>query len=240
MTVKGWSLCVALAGLLALGAPFSQAATATRPDQPPSKPEQPKAKPAPPAPAKPPAHGEMGQAHGQGHAQTGQGPSAADMQAMMAAMQPGPHHKALQGFAGDWNVVVKTWMAPGTEPSITKGTSHNAMIYDGRYLKKELTGEMMGMPFQGMGLVGYDNVKKEYRSLWIDSMSTALMISTGSCSDDGKTWTYTGEMPGMDGSMQKVREVVKVVSDAQHVFSMYMSGPDGKEMQWAEITYNRQ
>jgi len=37
----------------------------------------------------------------------------------------------------------------------------------------------MGMPFEGMGLDGYDNASKEYISIWIDNMGTGIMYMKG-------------------------------------------------------------
>ena len=40
---------------------------------------------------------------------------------------------------------------------------------------------MMGMPFTGHGMRGYDNVSGKYWSTWNDSMSTGMMVSEGTC-----------------------------------------------------------
>ena len=42
----------------------------------------------------------------------------------------------------------------------SSGTMHNEMILGDRFLKQEYEGTMMGMPFHGGGLVGYDNVNQ--------------------------------------------------------------------------------
>ncbi len=33
----------------------------------------------------------------------------------------------------------------------------------------------MGMPFEGMGIDGYDNLAKQYVSTWVDNMGTGIM-----------------------------------------------------------------
>ena len=55
------------------------------------------------------------------------------------------------------------------------------MGLDGRVLIEEVTSSMMGMPFTGHGMTGYDNVTGKYWSTWTDSMSTGLMVSEGTC-----------------------------------------------------------
>ena len=37
---------------------------------------------------------------------------------------------------------------------------------------------MMGMPFEGIGRTGYDNVTGKYWSTWIDNMSTGCYLHT--------------------------------------------------------------
>ena len=44
---------------------------------------------------------------------------------------------------------------------------------------------MMGTPFTGHGMTGYDNVTGKYWSTWTDSMSTGIMVSEGSCDAEG-------------------------------------------------------
>ena len=165
--------------------------------------------------------------------------SAEDMAAMMAAGAPGPQHKGLESMVGKWNATVKMFEAPGAPPQVSKGVSTNEMVMGGRFVHQAFTGEFMGMPFTGMGLTGYDNLQKKYFGAWVDNMSTGMMVTYGTCSADAKTYEFKGEMPGPDGKMGPVREVVKIVSDKQHVFEMYTPGPDGKEMMMMQITYDK-
>jgi len=53
---------------------------------------------------------------------------------------------------------------------------------------------MMGMPFEGIGINGYDNLKKKFVSTWIDNMGTMIVMSTGTFDPATKTFTYMGEM----------------------------------------------
>ena len=78
---------------------------------------------------------------------------------------PGPEHKVLAKLAGAWDAQVKFHGPAGTAES--KGTMKRAMIMGGRFLKEDFTGDMMGMKFQGMGIVGFDPAKKKYVSTWI-------------------------------------------------------------------------
>ena len=160
------------------------------------------------------------------------------MEAMMKAGTPGDAHKALGGFAGSWTAKVTMWMMPGTDPVVSDATAETKWALDGHVLEQRFSGNMMGMPFTGLGYTGYDNVKKQYWSTWMDSMSTGMMLATGSA--NGNTWSYSGTaadpMTGKDATMN----IKVVVKDADHhTMEMWGPAPDGKNYRMMEIAYSR-
>jgi len=159
--------------------------------------------------------------------------------AAQQAMMPGEHHQHMMKLAGNFDYTIKLWMDPSAPPSESTGKRSAEMVMGGRYLIEKYTGTFMGMPFEGMGVLAYDNLKKSYVSTWIDNMATGVMVATGSC--DGKgTWTMAGEMPDpMTGGSAKTRSVTKVVDDNHFTMEMYTTGPDGKEMKMMEISAAR-
>src|SRR5687768_5224159 len=86
-----------------------------------------------------------------------------DPQAMMEAYTklatPGEPHKQFAGLAGSWTTKTKEWMEPGKPPTESTGTVEMKMVLDGRFLQQEFTGEMMGHPYSGIGISGYDNLR---------------------------------------------------------------------------------
>lgn len=163
---------------------------------------------------------------------------AAMMEAMMKAGTPGEAHKALDVFAGSWTTKVTSWMAPGADPMVMEGTSENKWVMGGRYLEQRFSSNFMGMPFEGLGYTGYDNVKKQYWGTWMDNMSTAMMMSTGT--GDGKSWTFKGSMPDpMTGKDAAMDEKITVLDADHHTMEMWSPGPDGKMFKSMEIAYSR-
>ena len=158
----------------------------------------------------------------------------------MEAATPAAAHKVLDALVGDWNVATKWWMDPSSPPMETKGTTSKKWILDGRFVQEDFTGEMMGMPMTGHGMTGYDNLKKQYNSFWIDSSSTAMYTSLGTASADAKTLTFHGKMDDvMTGEKDKtIKFVIRIEGKAKHVFEMYEL-PGGKEKKIAEMTYTR-
>src|SRR5262245_11237121 len=92
---------------------------------------------------------------------------------------PGAAHKVLAGMAGNWTYTSTWWESASSKPETAKGTSTMKMILGGRWLQHTTHSKAMGMPFEGLGLTGYDNIKGKYETLWLDSMATGLMHGTG-------------------------------------------------------------
>ncbi|HYH07492.1 MAG TPA: DUF1579 domain-containing protein [Thermoanaerobaculia bacterium] len=163
----------------------------------------------------------------------------AAMEAMAKAGQPGDAHKKLEPFVGTWDTKITMWMMPGTPPMTSTGTATHRWIMGGRYLEQAFKGSMVGMPFEGIGYTGYDNVKKQYWGTWMDSMSTGMMTSTGS-SADGKIFRFDATMADpVTGKDMPVEETITVVDADHHTMEMWMPGPDGKKFKTMEIAYSR-
>ena len=119
------------------------------------------------------------------------------------------------------------------------GTATRSMALDGRVLVEQFSGTMMGSPFTGHGMTGYDNVSNKYWSTWNDSMSTGLMISDGTCDAQGSC-TFAGtSSDAVRKKPMKTRMTSKWTNPTTEVFTMY--GPDrkGKEYKMMEITYTK-
>lgn len=158
------------------------------------------------------------------------------MQAMMAKMQPAKEHAELAKQVGDWDADCETYM-PGSPVMKSKGSAKISMIMGGRFLREEFKGTMMGQPFEGIMLLGYDNNLKRYDSMWIDSMGTGMMV-THSKTDSPDELSGSFYCPMVQKEVT-ARLVNKPVSNDEHVFEMYAPGLDGKEAMMMRITYHR-
>ena len=163
----------------------------------------------------------------------------AEMEAYMKAGTPGEPHKRLAATVGTYDLRIKSWSEPGGPPTEEKGTATRTMLFDGRVLVEDVSSTMMGTPFTGRAMTGYDNVSGTYWSVWTDSMSTGIMVSEGTC-DAKKVCTYTGSWndPVKKGPV-KARMTSRWASPTTEVFEMYGPGKDGKEMKMMEMTYTR-
>jgi hypothetical protein len=166
-----------------------------------------------------------------------------NMQAMMDVYKklgtPGDPHKMLASMAGSWTTTIKSWCEPNKPPVESTGASEQKMVLGGRFLQQDFTGEMMGSPFTGIGVAGYDNHTKKYVSTWMDSMGTAILFFEGTASPDGKTITQETRYDDPVKGPMKWRSVTRIVDDNTHIFEMYGSDESGKEEKMMEITYTR-
>lgn len=163
---------------------------------------------------------------------------AAMMEAMAKAAAPGEPHQKLARGEGTWAMTVKFW-ADGPEPMVSQGTATRKMIMGGRYLEEKVDSTAMGQPFKGYSLTGYDNVKGEYWSLWIDDMSTGAMVSHGKEDDSGKVVFHGTYADPTTGNEAKVKMVSWMEGEDKEIFEMW-EDRGGEMVKSMEITMLRQ
>ncbi len=163
----------------------------------------------------------------------------AEMDAWVKAGTPGAAHAELAKTVGSYDLAIRHWQAPGTEASVEKGTATRTMVLDGRVLVEDMSSTMMGQPFTGHGMHGYDNVTGKHWSTWNDNMSTGLMTSEGSCDASGAC-TFKGSwVDPVKKTTVTSRMTTRRTSAGSEVFEMFGPAPDGTEFKMMEITYTR-
>jgi hypothetical protein len=164
----------------------------------------------------------------------------AGMEAWMKSMTPGENHKWLEQFVGEWETTTKMWMSPGAPAQESSGAASCKLTFDGRFLEEDYNGTMMGMPFKGRGITGYDNNRKLFKGVWYDTFGTGMMTSVGNLSKDRKTLTMLAEMDEpMTGEIGKpVRYQVTIIDNNTHKFKMDEIAY-GEPFTVFEITYTR-
>src|SRR5262249_37483395 len=114
--------------------------------------------------------------------------------------KPGKEHDHLKRLVGTWD----------GEEDFCKGTMTYKRGLEGRRACGDFAGEFGGMKFQGKGLDTYDPATKKYRSVWVDSFSTASRIMEGNLDKDNQVMTMTGEGPGQEGKPAKFKSITEI------------------------------
>lgn len=163
------------------------------------------------------------------------------MEAYMKAATPGEPHAKLNQLVGKWTAEITSYMNGQSETQQTECEFKS--VLGGRYVIQSTSGAFGGMPFEGLGIMGFDNVAGEYFSLWLDSMGTGFLLATGKAEADAKVLEMKGTAKdAMTPEGRPWRSVQKHV-DADHwTFEMYDSMPGATgftEIKMMEITYRR-
>ena len=144
--------------------------------------------------------------------------------------KPGKEHEELKAMEGTWDAVLK--MGDGAE---MKGVSEFKMTCEGMWLESNFVADFGGTKFHGRGLDSYDASKKQFVSVWVDSMSSSPMILSGT--REGKVTTMTGEGPGPAGTA-KYKTVSTNEGSDKMSFTMFMVN-DGKDTEMMNVKYTR-
>ena len=178
--------------------------------------------------------------------QPGPGAMDASQEAMMAKMKeagsPSEGHARLEPLVGTWRNSAMWWMSPGAAPEISQGTNENTWILGGRFVRSNFSGQAMGQPFEGIGIIGYDNIRHEYSSVWLDNMSTGMMTSTAQYDPATNTLKELGSFscPMTGEAQRKFRATWTFIDPAHYKYEMYTLDKDGTEFKSMEIVYERQ
>ena len=163
------------------------------------------------------------------------------MKKVEAAGKPGPGHQALNALEGNWKAEVKCWMDPGGSPEVSQGTAKASWKFNGRFLEEEFHGQMMGKPFTGRTLLGFDNTKQTFNSVWVSDTQTSMFTSEGKGDSGNKVITLEGKAscPATGRKDIPMKTVLRVISPDKHVLEMF-DASQGQNAKTMEITYTRQ
>lgn len=110
----------------------------------------------------------------------------------------------------------------------------------GRYLVVNHSGNVMGMPFEGMSLEGYDNAAEKFVSIWVDNLGTGVAYSEGHFNEESGLLVYEGSMTDpMTKEAAWFKQTMKIVDDNNLYFEMFMKAPYGTEFKNMEISFTR-
>lgn len=165
--------------------------------------------------------------------------SAAMMKAWTEYMTPGPEHQKMAMADGEWTADMTFWEKPDAPPVTSSGAVVNKMILGGRYAESRFTANMMGMPFEGISTMAYDNARKVFISTWIDNMGTGITIMEGQWNPTTHAMELSGKaVDPVTGKEHPIRQV-QTWTDKDHQLLEMFRTMDGKEIKDMEIKLTR-
>jgi hypothetical protein len=171
------------------------------------------------------------------------GTRTSDRDAMMAqwmeASTPAGGHRRLDPLVGRFQAKTTFTMEPGAPPTVSEGTSENRWVLGGRYVEQIYRGSSMGMPFEGIGFTGYDNVQRKYVGTWMDSFGTGFMHSDGVGRPNARAMDFEAQSVAPSGRKVKFLCKIRIRDRDRHTYEMWSRGPGGKTSRVMLVEYTR-
>jgi hypothetical protein len=164
------------------------------------------------------------------------------LELMVKYSTPGEHHKKLATYVGEWDYEVHMWMEPGAQPMLSKGTATTKWLIDGMWVQTEMKGTMMGRPYHGVTISGFDLYKKKHVGCTVHNMTTAILASEGVVVDPtGKLEVSYGTLDEyMTGEHDKaVKYVTRHIDDDHYTLEIHDLGVGLDGMKVMEFRFAR-
>lgn len=140
---------------------------------------------------------------------------------------------------GTWETKILMWTGEA-EPTESMGTETNKMVGD-FWLVSDFSAQMMGAPFTGHGVFGYDEKNSRYTGVWVDDMNPNPTNLIGHYDAATKTMTFDGEVLDPSGNVMKSKLTTTYHDDGTHVMTMFAPNPDGSDgmLKVMEVHYKK-
>lgn len=159
---------------------------------------------------------------------------------MTATSEPGPQHERLAALIGNWNAEARMWNNLGEPSEEGRGKISNFWMLDDRFVGQEYKSRGRNPQFQGLGALGYDNAGGFYTSVWIDTVSTAMLTGRGSYDQSGKVLTFEGKTADpATGGFARIKSVIRILHKNRYTFELFSEGPGGEMYKTLEFTFTR-
>lgn len=151
--------------------------------------------------------------------------------------EPTPEHELLQRTVGAWNVKCTYFMV---DPPLENEARETVEPVGPFWTVSRFEAEMMGTPFVGRATCGYDPFEQRFVGTWVDSMLPVLYPYDGTYDEGTRTLAMKGRgnMPQF-GGVCDYRMVQQFAAEGHHTFDMYVTMPDGNEVQLFHYVYER-
>jgi hypothetical protein len=155
--------------------------------------------------------------------------------------EPSAHHEILNRIAGRWEHDVSIRRSPGAEAEKVQMTADYRWMLGGRFLRGTYTGYIGGEYFEARDLVGYDNLRGQYESLWVDNESTAFTLGTGRYDERQNALILEGTQDNAEtGAMDEpFRFVYRFGDERSMTIEVWVPGPDGTMFKRVEAKASR-
>ena len=149
--------------------------------------------------------------------------------------------RKLKPLRGKYVQDLKWWRSADAESVALQGRTETKWFMDSRFVKQKFKSKWLGMTFEATLILGYDGIAQHYTSVWMDTLGSRMIFSTGKLDESGETITLIGEYTdALTREPVTVRTVMQVPSKKENTkIEMFRKGADGKEYKCLEVTNAR-
>ncbi len=144
----------------------------------------------------------------------------------VTTFQPGKEHAWLEALTGDYTTKTSGMLGE------SEGTATTETVLGGLWSMSRLEGTLMGQPFKGLEILGFDPLEMKYVSIWIDSTTPLITSLKGTYDAESETLTMTGPSRGMDGEVGTMVNTTKLGERGRS----FVMNIDGMELMTIDYT----
>lgn len=132
----------------------------------------------------------------------------------------GDQHADMSRYLGEWDVKLRFQYTPD-HPVETTGSATFRWLLEGRWLLEEFECEFNGAPFKGYNLIGFDNLKQQYMTCWVDNMSTSLFVASGAMDPSNSLLTTYSQVDDFVRGMRNkpIQTTTKFVDENKMIYT---------------------
>lgn len=157
-------------------------------------------------------------------------------------MTPSDVHNLLAQYTGTFKMEITMAMGEGKEPSIVTLESEHFMLLGGRFLEMKQKGTLMGMDYQSILTMGFNNTDKTFALITITNMGTGTLSLYGKWDEISKSATLFGDLTNpVTKNIINVKQIVSFVDkDTLLIESFDKEGdkPEKKTIEYKLIRNN--
>jgi len=163
-----------------------------------------------------------------------------DDDAANALTGPGDPQSHLAATVGEWELTIRIWTHPESEPVETQGSATANWILGDHFVETRLQGEVLDSPFEALRIEGYDAAAERFVSTWRDSRGTYTLVFSGKCDATCGIRTMTADFTDPVSKTELgIKSVTTIINSDSYTHETYIVTPDGTELKNMELQANR-
>ena len=159
-----------------------------------------------------------------------------------AAAEPeerlGPMAETMRGRVGSWCVAARLRFTPEARPLDLDARAESRLL-GGRWLVTELRGMEAPDGFHGLGVNGWDPVRRRYTGYWVDGTRGFAIPVEGEYDSATGAFTTLSTERRADGGTVTVVSVTRPDGDGGEITTFTATGPDGRAFERMVLRYRR-